>query len=338
MKRISFFLFLLSTALFCYPQQPDAKTLDETAKTFIRQGDYTNAIVVYNRALQQEPQNIELLKGLAFTYYLQRDFEKALKVAKPLPERSDADVQSFQILGMVYKAIEEPKDCEKMYKLGLKKFPKSGVLYNEFGEVLGTENGAEAIKLWEKGIELDPNYSSNYYNASKYYYSKNERVWCVLYGEIFVNIESYSARTAEMKDILTEAYKKLFADADLLKNQNNKNGFVSAFIAQINNESSAISQGISAESLTTLRTRFILSWFDKPVIEYPFRLFDYHRQLLKEGMFDAYNQWLFGAAQNLEKFQAWSKLHAVEYNRFIDFQKGRIFKLPQGQYYQTLVK
>ena len=84
MKRISFFLFLLSTALFCYPQQPDAKTLDETAKTFIRQGDYTNAIVVYNRALQQEPQNIELLKGLAFTYYLQRDFEKALKVAKPL--------------------------------------------------------------------------------------------------------------------------------------------------------------------------------------------------------------------------------------------------------------
>jgi hypothetical protein len=141
-----------------------------------------------------------------------------------------------------------------------------------------------------------------------------------------------------MKDILMEAYKKFFADAELLKNQNTKNGFVSAFIAQINNESSAIAQGISAESLTALRTRFILSWFDKTVIQYPFRLFDYHRQLLKEGMFDAYNQWLFGAAQNLEKFQAWSKSHAEEYNRFIDFQKGRIFKLPEGQYYQTLIK
>jgi len=338
MKRISFFLLSLSTVLFCYAQQPDAKTSDETAKNFIRQGDFTNAVVVYNRALQQEPQNIELLKGLAFAYYLQRDFDKALKVAKSFPERSDADVQSFQVLGMVYKAIEEPKDCEKMYKLGLKKFPRSGVLYNEYGEVLGTENGAEAIKQWEKGIEVDPNYSSNYYNASKYYYSKNERVWCVLYGEIFVNIESYSARTAEMKDILTEAYKKLFADAELLKNQNNKNVFVSAFIAQIYNESSAIAQGISAESLTTIRSRFVLSWFDKPVIQYPFRLFDYHRQLLKEGMFDAYNQWLFGAAQNPEKFQAWSKSHAEEYNRFINFQKGRIFKLPEGQYYQTLVK
>lgn len=338
MKSIFFFFILSFIATCCDAQQPDSKTLDETAKSFIRQGDYNNAIVVYNRALQQEPQNLELLKGIAFTYYLQRDFEKALKAAKPLPERADADVQSFQILGMVYKAIEEAKDCEKMYKMGLKKFPKSGVLYNEYGEVLGTENGGEAIKQWEKGIEVDPNYSSNYYNASKYYYSKNEKVWCVLYGEIFVNIESYSPRTAEMKDILTEAYKKLFADGALLKNQNTKNNFVSAFLQQINNEASAITQGISAESLTVLRTRFVLSWFDKPVIQYPFRLFDYHRQLLKEGMFEAYNQWLFGTAQNPEKFQAWVKSHAEEYNRFIEFQKGRIFKLPEGQYYQTFIK
>jgi tetratricopeptide (TPR) repeat protein len=337
MKKI--FLILSFTSLhFCYAQQPDQKALEETAKTFIRQGDYTNAIVVYNRALQQEPQNLELLKGLAFSYYLQRDFDKALKAAKPLPARADADVQSFQILGMVYKAIDEAKDCEKMYKFGLKKFPKSGVLYNEYGEVLGSQNGSEAIKQWEKGIEVDPNYSSNYYNASKYYYSKNEKVWCVLYGEIFLNIESYSTRTAEMKDVLMEAYKKLFADAELLKNKNQKNAFVSAFLEQINNQSDAVGQGISAESLTAIRTSFILSWFDKPVIQFPFRLFDYHRQLLKEGMFDAYNQWLFGAAQNLERFQVWSKSHADQYNRFIEFQKGRIFKLPEGQYYQTPVK
>lgn len=338
MKSIFSFFVLALIATSGFGQQPDTKTLDETAKTFIRQGDYTNAIIVYNRALQQEPQNLEMLKGLAFTYYLQRDYTNALKIAKPLPERADGDVQSFQILGMVYKATEERKECEKMYKQGLKKFPKSGVLYNEYGEVIGTENGPDAIKLWEKGIEEDPNYSSNYYNASKYYYSKNEKVWCVLYGEIFVNIESYSTRTAEMKDVLLAAYKKIFADAELMKNKDTKNAFVSAFLSQLISESAAIAQGISTESLTTLRTRFILSWFDKSAIQFPFRLFDYHRQLLKEGMFDAYNQWLFGAAQNLPTFQAWSSAHSEEYNRFIEFQKGRIFKLPEGQYYQTPLK
>ena len=319
-------------------QEPDAKTLDETAKSFVRQGDYTNAIVVYERALQKEPKNIELLKGLAFAYYLDRNFELALKTAKPLVDRADADVQCYQILGMIYKSIEEGKECAKMYRQGLKKFPNSGVLYNEYGEVLGTENGADAIRQWEKGIQVDPNYSSNYYNASKYYYSKNERIWCVIYGEIFVNIESYSTRTAEMKDILFEAYKKLFADATLLGNPNRKNGFESSFISEIGNQLPNISEGITTLSLINLRSKFILSWFDKSVIAFPYRLFDYHRQLLKEGMFDAYNEWLFGASENMERFQNWVKSHDEQYKRFIDFQKGRIFKIPDGQYYQTLVK
>jgi tetratricopeptide (TPR) repeat protein len=338
MKNIFCFVIFLWVSANCFSQQQDVKTLDEKAKAFIREGDYTNAVVVLNRALEKEPKNIELLKDLAFTYYLDRNFEKALSIAKSLTERTDADVQSYQILGMVYKATEEKKECEKMYRQGLKKFPKSGVLYNEYGEVIGTSSGADAIKLWEKGIELDPGFASNYYNASKYYYAKNEKTWCVLYGEIFVNIESYSTRTAEMKDILSEAYKKIFADALLLKNQDTKNDFESAVIAELSAQANAVTNGINAETLTVMRTEFILSWFNQKVIRFPFRLFDYQRQLLKEGLFNAYNQWLFGAAQNPVQFQTWIRAHADEYNRFIDFQKGRIFKIPEGQYYQTPLK
>ena len=36
--------------------------LQETAKNFMRQGDYANAILVLNRAVQMEPQNIAVLK------------------------------------------------------------------------------------------------------------------------------------------------------------------------------------------------------------------------------------------------------------------------------------
>jgi hypothetical protein len=52
-------------------------------------------------------------------------------------------------------------------------------------------------------------------------------------------------------------------------------------------------------------------------------------------MFDAYNQWIFGAAGNLPAFQTWTNSHSDDYNRFINYQKGRIFKLPEGQYYQS---
>jgi tetratricopeptide (TPR) repeat protein len=316
-------------------QSRDLDSLHQTAKTFMRQGDYSNAIVVLNQGLRTDPQNLEILKDLAFSYYLQKNFSQALETAKPLIDRPDADVPCFQILGMVYNAIEERKECEKMYKQGIKRFPKSGVLYNEYGEMLWTKQDYEAIKLWEKGIDVDPNFSSNYYNAAKFYYFTVDKVWSIIYGEIFVNLESYSKRTSEIKQILLQSYKKLFSDPKLSKNQNAKNAFVVAYLAVTNDQAAAISTGISAESLTALRSRFILEWFEHYAPNFPFRLFDYHRQLMKAGLFDAYNQWIFGAAQNLPAFQAWTASHSDEYSRFINFQQGRVFKLPPGQYYQV---
>ncbi|HLY68313.1 MAG TPA: tetratricopeptide repeat protein [Puia sp.] len=336
MKKIIFCFLLSVISLFATAQNENAS--DETAKTYIRQGDYQNAILVLNQALQKDNQNLEMLKDLAFAYYLQRDFEKSLGIAKPLVSRADADVQSFQILGMVYKAIEEKKDCEKMYRQGLKRFPKSGVLYNEYGEVLGTENGNEAIKLWEKGIEVDPGYSSNYYNASLYYYAKNEKIWSVIYGEIFINIESYSSRTEHIKDLLTDEYKKIFADEVLMKAQNIKNEFASAFVVELSNHSAAVANGVSPESLTAVRNGFILGWFEKNAQQFPFHLFDYMQQLTKLGMFEAYNQWVFGASQNPDAFHNWVQKHSDDYNKFISFQKNRVFKIPGGQYYQTIGK
>ena len=316
--------------------QEDVKTLHETARTFQRQGDYANAILVLNRALQQQPNDLDLLKELAFSYYLQRDFVKAREVAKPLPDRPDADVQTFQILGMVYKAIEERKECEKLYKAGLKKFPNSGMLYNEYGEMLWTKQDYSAIKYWEKGIEVDPNFSGNYYNAARHYYMTYDKVWSLIYGEIFLNLESYSKRTAEIKDLLLDGYKKLFAETSLQNKQETKNPFVSAYLDVMSKNAGQVAQGITPESLTALRTRFVLDWFDKEAEKFPFRLFEYQRQLLKEGMFEAYNQWIFGASQNLPAFQNWTNTHAASYNQFTGFQKGRVFKLPQKQYYQTV--
>ncbi len=335
MNRTCFLFFSLTLAqLSALSQQSDTKTPQETARAFTRQGDYTNALVVLNEALKKDPQNLELSKDLAFNYYLEKEYGKGTTVAKALTERPDADVASYQILALIYKATDQFKECEKLYRGGIKRFPKSGVLYNEYGEMLWSRDDHDAIKQWEKGILIDPNYSTNYYNASRYYFSR-DRVWSLVYGEVFLNLESYSKRTAEIKELLLEGYKKMFTDVDLQKNEDVNNPFVGAYLNVISKLGFTLAQGISTESLTVLRTKFILNWFETYPANYPFRLFDYERQLLKEGMFDAYNQWLFGTTENLTVFQAWCTAHSDEYTRFINFQKGRIFKLSEGQYYQT---
>ncbi|MBK8608316.1 MAG: hypothetical protein IPN82_16475 [Chitinophagaceae bacterium] len=332
-------LILLVIASFLATAQPeDPKTLHETAKTFMRTGDFDNAIIVLTRALQQDKNNLEMQKDLVMTFFLKRDYQKAKEGAEELMSREDADVVTFQIAGNIYKALEEVKECEKMYKKALKKFPKSGSLHSEYGELLFAIKDFSAIQLWEKGIEVDPGFGGNYYNAALYYFYAKDKVWSLIYGEIFVNMESLSERGAAMKQQLLQAYKeKLFADANLMTGEEkNKSEFAKAFLTSMEKQSSLANKGITVETLSMIRTRFILDWYATNAAKYPFKLFDYHKQLIAGGMFDAYNQWLFGSTENLAAYDNWTKTHSEEYAGFNAFQKNRVFRMPQGQYYQVL--
>ena len=338
MKKLAglLFCFFIAGSLGLYAQ--DAKALQETARNFSKEGDFSNAILVLNKAHDLDANNMSISKDLALAYYQKSDYPKMQAVLKPLLERPDADAEVYQIGGMLNKAINDTKECERVYKKGLKSFPDNGALLSDYGELLWTKQDYSAIKLWEHGIQADPSYTGNYYNAARYYYFTRDKAWSLIYGEMFVNLESYSRRTVEIKGLLVEGYKKLYTDADMMKNQDTKNEFVVAFLTALNRQSEIAKKGITAETLTMIRTRFILDWYEKDAAKFPFKLFDYQRQLLKEGIFNAYNQWLFGSVQNLAAFEAWTSTHNSEYKQFTNAQGSRLFKSGKGQYYQTASK
>ena len=323
MKKYLFAFFCLISAMVFAQPSTDVKTMHENAKAFMRQGDFDNAIIVLTRALQSDKDNVEMQQDLVMAYYYKRDYQKALDGVKTLLDRDGADVVTYQIAGNVYKALEETKECEKMYKKGLKKFPKSGPLYSEYGELLWAQKNYDAIKQWEKGIQMDPAYAGDYYNAALYYFYTNDKVWSLVYGEIFVNMETLTERSNSMKQLLYQAYKeKLFAGANLMEGQDkNKNQFSRSILECMSKQSLLANNGLSTEILTMIRTRFILEWFDKYAGRFPYKLFDYQRQLIQEGMFAAYNQWQFGTIESLPAYDNWIKLHDEEYKNFTAFQK-----------------
>ncbi|MBL0357622.1 MAG: tetratricopeptide repeat protein [Chitinophagaceae bacterium] len=334
MKKIicvAIFSLLLCSSSNLFSQT--ARELHETARSFMQQGDYANAVLILNRAVQLAPDNIDIAKDLSFNYYLQKDFIKALEVIKPLLDREDADDQCYQIAGNIYKQLEQVKECDKLFRKGIRKFPESGAMYNELGELLWAQQDYSAIKQWEKGIEVDPGFSKNYYNASKYYFLTTDKVWSIIYGEIFINMEPISKNAPEIKAVLLDGYKKLFSDARLSLPENEKNKFTEAFIKTMNKQSSVAANGINAETLTMIRSRFILDWYYEYADKLPFKLFELQQQLLQNGMFDVYNQWIFGSVQNLAAYQNWTIAHAAEYDEFTKLQRGRVFKFPSGQYY-----
>jgi tetratricopeptide (TPR) repeat protein len=332
MKTLFTIFILLFSFSASIAQPQDAKQLQDNAKEYMRQGDYGNAALLLIKALDQSPSDLGIAKDLSLNYYFEKENTKALETIKPLLDRPDVDDQTYQIAGNIYKALNLTKEGEALYKKGIKKFPRSGSLYNEYGELLSSMQNGTAINQWEKGIEMDPTYSGNYYNAAKYYYFTTDRVWSVIYAEIFINIEPLSARTTEVKSLLLDSYKKLFAD-DLLKDLDKKNNFEQSFLQSMSKAKEAATNGITAESLTMMRTRFVLDWFEKYAAKFPFRLFEYQQQLIRDGIFPAYNQWIFGSTQNLTAYQNWISANAAEYIEFSNFQKGRIFKIPSNQYY-----
>lgn len=333
MKKL-FFLLAVTAVLQSSAQE---QTAQETARTFMRSGDFDNAILVLNRALQSDPKSLDLQKDLIMAYYYKRDYVKALEGVKVIMDYDNLDVASYQIAGNVYKALEEVKTADKMYKKALKQYPKSGALYSEYGELLWATQNHEAIRYWEKGIQEDPSFAGNYYNAALYYSNAGDKVWSLVYGEIFVNMESLTERATAMKGLLLENYKKLFTNADLINDgEKQKNDFAKAFLLTMDKQSPMANRGITTETLTMIRTRFILEWYKTYGAKFPYRLFDYQQQLIREGMFEAYNQWLFGTIENLPAYENWTKTHSEAYNKFTTFQQGRVFKMPAGQYYQEL--
>ena len=191
-----------------------------------------------------------------------------------------------------------------MYKKALKQFPNSGVLYSEYGDMLAQQNKPDdAIKMWEKGIQADPNNSSNYYYAARYYSSKNRPLWAVIYSETFVNIESLTPRTVEIKDILLSNYRKLLNTASLQTLAQSGSPFEKAVAGNYLKYTGMYNEELLPEALTAIRARFILDWFAGSASPFAFRLFDHQRLLLNQGMFDAYNQWLFGASASSSAYQ-----------------------------------
>ena len=327
-------LFLMWVAIVPVTQAQSGITqIKQTARNYNNRGDHANAVIVLKQGLREFPKSLELEKELVLSLTLQRDYAAAKEIAVPLTERADADIICFQLAGNVYKALEEVKECDQLYRKGIKKFPTSGPLYSEWGELLWSNKDGRAIVCWEDGIRLDPSYAGNYYNAAFYYSKINEPLWALLYAEVYINMESKSERARNMKKILFEQYQSLLTKNKIPSFKKNEE-FGKSVYQVLDSASGPALRGLTNESLTMIRTRFILDWFSKYENKYPFKLFEQQRQLLQNGLFEAYDQWLFLEGLNPEAFASWIQQHADEYARLREFLFNRIFKIPAGHYHR----
>ncbi|MFN5938426.1 MAG: hypothetical protein ACK43L_10270, partial [Sphingobacteriales bacterium] len=133
--------------------------------------------------------------------------------------------------------------------------------------------------------------------------------------------------------ILLESYKLFFAGI-VTYDEKKSNPFQRAIAETLEKQRDVTTLGINTDILTMVRLRFVLDWFNQFSSKYPHKLFDQLRLLARDGLFEAYNQWIFGVATNVVQYQHWVNVNAKTNAEFSTFQKNRIFRMPAGQNYR----
>jgi tetratricopeptide (TPR) repeat protein len=324
MKKIIIYIIALLVVFNASGQEswpsPEAQQMYNQAKNYLSMGQFQQAIATYQQAIQLAPAKMVLYRDLGKAYFLTSNYSDAEKILEPVLKSDEADAQSYQIMASCYAASGEKRKARNTLQSGIERFPSSGLLYHDMGKMYEEENSlVYALEFWLDGIQHDPAYHINYYEAARMYMLTNKPVWAILYAETFLNIERHTQRADDTRKMLLDAYTRFFYDVptgDVPKFGEAKKqqvaataSFEEAVKQTMMREAPAIRDGITPETLTMLRTRFLMDWFAKYAGRYPYKLFSYEDQLTRNGFFDIYNESLFGKAANPQEFDAWNKFH-----------------------------
>ena len=334
-------LCLLLFPVFQVEAQSNKELAKEKARQAIKledeEGKYAEALQLLEEAQRLDPDDITYPYELAYTYTAMKEYKKASDILEKLLTHKDLFARVYQSLGNAYDYQGLTDKAIQTYEEGLKKFPQAGGLYLELGNMQrAREDYNAALGYYEKGIEMDPAYSSNYYWAARIFCQSTEEVWGMIYGEIFMNLERGSDRTATISKLLFDTYHSQItfptdssaavsfskqANTITLDDLKDPKKFKLPFGSGAYEFNIILSladeRKIDLPALNRIRTRFTSLYFSgKNAREYPNVLFEYQKKILDAGHFEAYNFWLLSKGEE-EAFTNWRRENEDKWDDFV---------------------
>lgn len=338
MKKITLLICLLLFANQNSFSQTNKEKALEKAKEGIKlmdEGKFDESIKILEEAEKLDSEKFNYPYEKAYAYYLKQDYNKAIKILETVMEHKNVMPELFQLMGNSYDILEKPQKAFEIYDAGLKKFPNAGMLHLEKGNVYwNQENYEEALPYYEKGIEVDPMFPSNYFRAAKIYCNSNEEVWGMIYGEIFMNLERNSKRTSEISKLLFDTYK---SQIKFTSETTSEVSFSQNTIMNVGDNTKEVKlpfpliyeptlllsiiseKSIDLNSLNRIRANFLLNYkkFNHHKTHQNV-LFDYQNKLLESGNLEAYNYWLLSQG-DFDNFDIWRNSNKEKWDKFVDW-------------------
>ena len=133
-----------------------------------RTGNYPGAVRIYQRGLEVEPENVELLNAMGFALFQQGESEEAVIALEKALEVDPQHWKSHNNMALASIDIGELELAEAHYRESLAIEPQPAI-YNDLGFVLERQGlPHEAADMYRKSLELDPESTAAHFNLAAF--------------------------------------------------------------------------------------------------------------------------------------------------------------------------
>lgn len=210
LKRTVWLVFAIALSSIYTLGQVDPPKLDPTPSTekqsaLIKegvalhdQGNYDAAISKYEEVLKENPNNVEALYEMSFSYSMKGDYRKALDVAYKGAQYKSRLLATFYLqIGNSLDQLGESAKSLEVYKAGIKLQPQNAMLhYNLAVTYINLNKPDDARKTVKQAIALNPEHPSSHLLLSTLWYQGGYKTPALLAACRFLVLEPRSQRSA----------------------------------------------------------------------------------------------------------------------------------------------
>jgi tetratricopeptide (TPR) repeat protein len=297
--------------------------------------ELVKAIELLSEAHKLYPDDIAITFVLSRAYLYNRQYENSLKLSKSMLYHR-AGHQIYQMIIEGYMGMDNRSQAEKYFKEGLKKHPQSGRLYYARGRMDQGGDYETALKYFEKGIQVEPDFPMNYFGA----YNTSNIPWRMIYGEIFMNLERGSRLNHNISGDIYYTYEYAFLLEDTLPvvdfycedySHDSQAKSFCFFIQELFASSAKNEKEVHTASIFRIRRAFIENYFKGGYNrKYPNVLFDYQKKILDAGHFEAYSRWVILTGD--DTLDEWIEANPTEWNAFNKWFDANPLKFDQNNF------
>lgn len=192
------------------------------------------------------------------------------------------------------------------------------------------------FKQIEQDASKDYSRPESYERLATAFESSTERVWAVIYGEVFCNLSPNADHRNAVGSLVYQNYEKSLSSnagkvsVDLTENAQAAQGqapFESQFEIAFLMAAAPMGDGLlplSVRKLTQMRKNQLSLWNQKKLPSN--ELMRWQQTIIAAGNFDAYNYWLFQSAR-ADEFSEWTKEHQTQYQAWLDWLAKNKFSI-----------